>query len=80
METVISNSPIFTPAQKLLLNAVSHLRTEDEILELKQAVSHFFFERATKEMDKLWDAGEWNEQTLKDLRNSHYRTPYMSQQ
>ena len=29
-----------------------------------------------EEMEKLWNDGTWNEQTLKDLRKAHYRTPY----
>ena len=32
--------------------------------------------RADEEMEKLWQSGQWNEQTLKELGNAHYRTPY----
>jgi len=73
-----TNSPVFTPAQIEILNAVSHLKTEEEIKELQQAISHFFFLRAEKEMDRLWDQGGWNEKTLEDLRTAHYRTPYIT--
>ena len=44
-----TNSPVFTPAQIEILNAVSHLKTEEEIKELQQAISHFFFLRAEKD-------------------------------
>ena len=74
-----TNSPVFTPAQIEILNAVSHLKTEEEIKELQQAISHFFFLRAEKEMDRLWDQGGWNEKTLEDLRTVHYRTPYITE-
>lgn len=74
-----TNSPVFTPAQIEILNAVSHLKTEEEIKELQQAISHFFFLRAEKEMDRLWDQGGWNEKTLEDLRTAHYRTPYITE-
>ena len=70
------NRTVFTPAQAVVINAVAHLRTDEEVYALKQAISHFFFERATKEMDRLWESGVWNEQTLEELKTAHHRTPY----
>lgn len=75
MESTLERT-YFSPAQVEVLNAVAHLHTEEEIRELKKAISHFFFERANREMEKLWESGEWNEQTLEDLKCAHYRTPY----
>lgn len=75
----IKNKTVFTPAQMTVINAVAHLHTDEEVYALKQAISHFFFERANREMDKLWESGVWNEQTLVELKNAHYRTPYGSQ-
>ena len=72
----ISNRTIFTPAQIEVLNAMSYLRTDEELKDLKQALSNFFFERADKEMERLWEEGVWNEKTLEDLKTAHYRTPY----
>lgn len=75
MEATIKRT-VFTPAQTAVINAVAHLRTEEEVMQLKHAISHFFFERANQEMDRLWESGAWNEQTLADLKTAHYRTPY----
>lgn len=77
METTIERT-FFTPAQVEVLNAVAHLHTEEEIRDLRKAISHFFLERTNQEMDKLWESGAWNEQTLESLKNAHYRTPYKS--
>ena len=71
-----TNKTVFTPAQVAVINAVAHLHTEEEVYALKQAISHFFFEQSVKEMDRLWESGAWNEQTLKELKTAHYRTPY----
>jgi len=76
MEMKPTNRTVFTPAQTAVINAVAHLHTDEEVYALKQAISHFFFERATKEMDRLWESGAWNNQTLEDLKTAHYRTPY----
>lgn len=74
METTVRQP--FTPAQIEILNAMSSLHTEEDILELKQAIADFFFRRADKEMERLWDEGVWNENTLEELKTAHYRTPY----
>ncbi len=78
METTAERKTNFTPAQIEVLNAVAHLRTEEEIRGLRQAISNYFFDLVDKEMDQLWESGEWNEQTLEDLKTAHYRTPYKS--
>ena len=75
---VISKPNNFTPAQIEVLNAVAHLRTEEEIRGLKQAISNYFFDLVDKEMDQLWESGAWNEQNLEDLKHAHFRTPYKS--
>ena len=80
MEVTAKRKANFTPAQIEVLNAVAHLRTEEEIIGLRQAISNYFFDLVDKEMDKLWESGEWNEQTLEELKHSHYRTPYKSEQ
>ncbi len=43
---------------------------------MKRFLVAFFAERVDAGMDALWESGEWNEQTLKDLSNAHYRTAY----
>ena len=78
MESTIERT-VFTPAQVEVLNAVAHLRTEEEIRGLRQAISNYFFDLVDKEMDRLWESGAWNEQTLEDLRTAHFRTPYRTQ-
>ena len=71
---------VFTPAQIEVLNAVAHLHTDEEVRGLKMAISNYFAQLVDKEMDRLWEEGAWNEQTLEDLKNAHYRTPYRPQQ
>ncbi|MCF0198458.1 MAG: dephospho-CoA kinase [Bacteroidaceae bacterium] len=63
-------------AQIEVLNALSHLTTAEDVLMLKQAIAEFFAKRADAEMEKLWEQGAWNENTLQDFSTAHYRTPY----
>lgn len=68
---------ILSQAQIEMLGAMSAIKSEADLYALKHAISEFFANRADEEMEKLWNDGTWNEQTLKDLRTVHYRTPYV---
>ena len=67
---------VFNKAQLEMLDIMSDSRTDEELQELKHAISEFFARRADREMERLWESGQWNEKTLEDLKNAHYRTPY----
>ena len=59
---------VFNQAQIEMLGALSAIKSEAELYALKHVISEFFASRADEEMEKLWNDGTWNEQTLKDLR------------
>ena len=67
---------IFNKAQIELLDTMASVESDEELMALKHAISEFYARRADEEMERLWQSGEWNEQTLEDLRSAHYRTPY----
>lgn len=48
----------------------------EDLLALKHTFSELFAQWADEEMEKFWQEGTWNEQTLKDLEKAHFRTPY----
>lgn len=51
MATVV-NQP-FNRVQIEILNAMANLKSEEDLRELKQAISNFFAERADREMEHL---------------------------
>lgn len=65
-------------AQMELLYAIKNIRTESELNELKLALSHFFADKAQKELNELWDSGVLDQKKLDELREQHLRTPYRS--
>ena len=67
---------VFNEAQIEMLDAMASIRNEEELMALKHAISEFFARRADEEMERLWESGKWNEQTLEKLKSAHYRTPY----
>ena len=72
----IMSRTIFNEAQLELLSVMASVKDDAELMALKHAISEFFARRADEEMEKLWQSGEWNEQTLQDLKDAHYHTPY----
>ena len=67
----------FNQAQLELLSTMASLKTDSDLIELKQAIARFFVERADREMERLWENGTINEETLKSWEHEHMRTPYL---
>lgn len=74
MNTVV-RQPL-NSAQIELLGAMAQLNTEEDLMELRRALSKFFAERADREMERLWNEGVINEQVIEDWGKEHMRTPY----
>ena len=65
-----------TTLQLELVKLFSYKVAENQVLEIKQLLSTYFANKATEEMDKLWEENNWSEETMKDWSNEHLRTPY----
>lgn len=63
-------------AQQHVLKLVSHIKTEKGLEELKDQLVEYYARKVDEGMEQLWDSGTWNEETLKNLKDAHYRTPY----
>lgn len=66
----------FSAAQIELLNAMAWLKTDEELIALRHAISEFFADRADQEMDRLWNEGILNNEIVEGWKNEHKRTPY----
>lgn len=65
-----------TNLQLELVKLFSYKIAENQVLEIKQLLSNYFADKATEEMDRLWDENNWSEETMKEWSNEHLRTPY----
>ena len=63
-------------AQIELLNSVAHIDSEEDLRELKHALSMFFAKLAARELDRLWDEGVINDEVIEEWAHEHMRTPY----
>ena len=59
-----------------LLRGVERMRTVEEIQEFQNVLAQYYAKKAEDEMDRLWESGQINEQTLGEWAHAHYRTPY----
>ena len=66
----------FTPAQIQVFNLMSHIKTSVGLEQLRQQLAAFYAKQIDDEMDALWENGQFDEKKLKQLRGSHFRTPY----
>ena len=63
-------------AQLQILDMMSFIKSEDTLKELKQVISDFFARQAQEEFNRLWEAGDLNEEKIESFRDLHERTPY----
>jgi hypothetical protein len=67
-------APVLSNMQKELLKLYSTEIPEAQLLEIKYLLSNYFADKASDEMDLLWDKNNWNDQTMNQWSNEHNRT------
>ncbi len=63
-------------AQLSILRLLGRMKTLEQVEVLRQVISNYYAQKATDEMDKLWDSGEWSETKNNAILKEHLRTPY----
>jgi hypothetical protein len=63
-------------AQMDLLRLLGHIKTEEELDELRQVVCDFYARKIDEAVDKLWDEGKWDNEKNEAILKEHLRTPY----
>ncbi len=63
-------------AQMDILQLLEHIKTEEEAEELRDVISNFYARKAEEAMDRLWEAGLWDQEKNDAILKEHLRTPY----
>lgn len=53
---------VLNPTQLHLLKMFSFAKTEEDLMEMKKALSVYFAKRVEDETDALWEQGVWNDE------------------
>ncbi|MEN0046972.1 MAG: hypothetical protein AAF806_07950 [Bacteroidota bacterium] len=60
----IQNQPL-TSLQLELLKIYSFGIKDEQLLEIKQLLVHYFAQKATEEADRLWEEKNWTNDTMR---------------
>ena len=74
MGTVIQHK--LSNLQIELLKVFSRNLSDVQLLEIKQILANYFAQKATEEMDKIWDEKGWTNETMEGFLKEKMRTPY----
>jgi hypothetical protein len=64
---------VLSNMQKELLKLYSTEIPDGQLQEIKYLLSNYFADKASDEMDRLWDENNWNDQTMNQWANEHNR-------
>ena len=70
------NQAIRNPAQLQFLNILSFVKSEENLLEIKNLLATYFAQKIDAEMDALWEEGKIDTNTIEQWGKEHLRTPY----
>lgn len=65
-----------TNLQVELLQTFAYSLPDEQLAEIRQLLAQYFLDKADAEMDKLWQANKWDENTIEMWAKGHDRTPY----
>jgi hypothetical protein len=62
-----------TNVQIELLKLFQYNLPDNQLAEIKNMLAKYFAKTASAEMEKLWEANEWNNDTMQAWANEHLR-------
>ena len=67
---------VFNPIQLHLLQMFSRMKSEEELKEVQQVLSDYYFKKVEQHANELWDKLGLNQEKLEEMANIHERLPY----
>lgn len=67
-----------TNLQLELIKIFSYELNDSQVVEIKDMLSKYFANKATQEVDKLWEENNWSDETMDQWANEHLRTPLLT--
>ena len=60
-----------------LLKVFSRNLSDVQLMEIMQILAQYFAQKATEEIDKIWDERGWTNDTMEGFLKEKMRTPYL---
>ena len=67
---------VFNPIQLHLLQMFSHIDSEQERKEVQQVLADYYFKKVEQRAAEISKQKGWTQETLDNMSNNHFRTPY----
>ena len=58
---------VYTPAQQSLLRIFSHIKSEEELNDIRDLICKYYDDKLQQELDRLWDAGILDQKRLDEI-------------
>lgn len=58
---------VFTPTQIHLLQMFQYMKSEEELIELKNLLFHYYSQKMDQRLNELWDAGILDQKRLDEI-------------
>lgn len=68
-----NNGTKFTPLQLELLRMFSRNPTEQELTDIKNLIACYYADKASDEMDRLWEERGYTDETMQEWAKEHMR-------
>ena len=60
---------VFTPTQIHLLQMFQYMKSEEELIELKNLLFHYYSQKMDQRLNELWDSGVLDQKKLDEINN-----------
>ncbi|MBR0050214.1 MAG: hypothetical protein IJP74_13025 [Prevotella sp.] len=67
---------VFNPIQLHLLKMFSRMTSEQELKEVQQVLSEYYFKKVEEHAARISEEKGWTPEKLEAMTNEHFRTPY----
>ena len=58
---------VFNPAQIYLLRMFEHIKSDEELLEIKKLISDYYAKKMDKHLNELWEKGILDQKRLDEI-------------
>ena len=58
---------VFTPTQIHLLQMFQYMKSEEELIELKDLLFHYYSQKMDERLNELWDTGALDQKRLDEI-------------
>ena len=67
---------VFNPIQLYLLRLFSNMQSEQELREVQQVLSDYYFKKVEKRAAEISKEKGWTQEILSAMADGHFRTAY----